>query len=334
MAYKSIDELYDGEQSKINSQYDNGLSAIESQSALDAAKAKQDTLDIANKAYTTSKINQVGNNEALASMGLSGALYQAPTSGYSENSRVQQDIAMNNNIQSADRQGQQQLDALDAAKKAQIATLQANRDTNQSALDKNVFDYNATQQANALATEQANAKDSISAKQSADESYRTTLAGLTYASATNPSPMSVADAVNYLDSLGYTRPDNLKALPSVQYVAPTVTTPNTTDLPQINAVLGGSPYNIPVANAPHGTTINKNATSKNVTDNMPGDTPSKLAYLSDMMWAVNQKNAGAGGYGNVNISYDQIKQILKDEYNKGNISQQDINALGALNGWD
>lgn len=53
------------------------------------------------QAYTNSRLNAIGNNEALASMGLAGNMYDAPQSGYSETSRIAENTAMRGSINEA-----------------------------------------------------------------------------------------------------------------------------------------------------------------------------------------------------------------------------------------
>lgn len=74
-----------------------------------------------NKAYDTARggtyagarVSALGNNEALANMGLAGNAYTAPKSGYSETSRVYQDVALQN-----------RLNSLSAEQRTAIQTLQ------------------------------------------------------------------------------------------------------------------------------------------------------------------------------------------------------------------
>ena len=50
------------------------------------------------QAYTGARVSALGNNEAMANMGLAGNAYTAPRSGYSETSRVRQDVSMQNEL--------------------------------------------------------------------------------------------------------------------------------------------------------------------------------------------------------------------------------------------
>lgn len=109
-----IDRLYDGQTDLYNQAVDLGL-----QNKLDALKlqgeqnkAKYD--DIRSQAYSNARLSAIGNNEAMASMGLAGGLYSSPASGYSETSRMAQDNNLRSNISSAYRQEQEQLEELQA----------------------------------------------------------------------------------------------------------------------------------------------------------------------------------------------------------------------------
>lgn len=107
----------------IGAAYDDSMAQYKK--ALDAAYASQkaDTESQAKKlaeqynatrgqAYTTARLNAIGNNEQNAALGLGGNMYSAPRSGFSETSRVTENIAMRNNINAATLQENQQKDAL------------------------------------------------------------------------------------------------------------------------------------------------------------------------------------------------------------------------------
>lgn len=64
------------------------------------------------QAYTTSRLNAIGNNEALASMGLAGNMYEGPTSGYSETSRIAENTAMRGSINEANLAERQARDSI------------------------------------------------------------------------------------------------------------------------------------------------------------------------------------------------------------------------------
>jgi len=60
--------------------------------------------DNRSQTYVNSRLSAIGNNERLATQGLAGGLYDNPTSGKSESSRIQQDVALGNNINAVNRQ--------------------------------------------------------------------------------------------------------------------------------------------------------------------------------------------------------------------------------------
>lgn len=64
------------------------------------------------QAYVNGRLNAVGNNEVLASMGLSGNLYDTPQSGYTETARVAENLQMRNAIADANTQEQADVNAL------------------------------------------------------------------------------------------------------------------------------------------------------------------------------------------------------------------------------
>ena len=48
--------------------------------------------------YTNARLSAIGNNEALANLGLAGNLYEQPKSGYSETSRISEDNALRSGL--------------------------------------------------------------------------------------------------------------------------------------------------------------------------------------------------------------------------------------------
>lgn len=65
-----------------------------------------------NQAYVNGRLNAIGNNEVLASMGLSGNMYAAPQSGYTETARVAENLQMRNAIADANQQEKADVNAL------------------------------------------------------------------------------------------------------------------------------------------------------------------------------------------------------------------------------
>ena len=101
---------------KAAAQYKNALDAAYNAQKADidaqAAKLADQYNAIRSQAYTNARLNAIGNNEVMASLGLAGNLYKSPVSGVSETSRVNQDIGMRNDINAATRQEQGERDAL------------------------------------------------------------------------------------------------------------------------------------------------------------------------------------------------------------------------------
>lgn len=64
------------------------------------------------QAYVNSRLDAIGNNEVLASMGLSGNLYTSPQSGYTETARIAENLQMRNAIADANTQEKADVNAL------------------------------------------------------------------------------------------------------------------------------------------------------------------------------------------------------------------------------
>ncbi len=75
--------------------------------------------------YTGARRSALGNNEVLAAQGLAGNAYKAPTSGYAETSRVNQDTSMRNILNFANLQQQKAFNDIDT----QIASAGVERDS-------------------------------------------------------------------------------------------------------------------------------------------------------------------------------------------------------------
>ena len=65
-----------------------------------------------NQAYVNGRLNAIGNNEVLASMGLSGNMYAAPQSGYTETARVAENLQMRNAVADANAKEKADVNAL------------------------------------------------------------------------------------------------------------------------------------------------------------------------------------------------------------------------------
>ncbi len=87
---------------KARNAYDDALNAAYEQTKgkylTQAEDLKTQYDNVRGKVYTNSRLSAIGNNEALASMGLAGNIYDAPASGYSETSRVAENTAMRNSL--------------------------------------------------------------------------------------------------------------------------------------------------------------------------------------------------------------------------------------------
>lgn len=65
---------------------------------------KQSSDDNRSQTYVNSRLSAIGNNEQLANQGLAGELYGSPMSGKSESSRINENVALGNNINAVNRQ--------------------------------------------------------------------------------------------------------------------------------------------------------------------------------------------------------------------------------------
>lgn len=92
----------------LDSAYAKEVAGLEAQ-----ARALADAYEqVRKKTYANARLSAVGNNEALASLGLSGSLYGEPRSGESESSRIRQDVALRTSLADANRQEQAAKDAI------------------------------------------------------------------------------------------------------------------------------------------------------------------------------------------------------------------------------
>lgn len=73
--------------------------------------------------YTGARVSAIGNNEILASKGLSGGLYQNSTSGVSETSRIAENLNLRLNLSGLDRQRASQIQQV----KNQKSSLESNK---------------------------------------------------------------------------------------------------------------------------------------------------------------------------------------------------------------
>lgn len=107
-----IGAAYDKSAEQYKAALDAAYNAQKAEIDAQAQKLGEQYDAIRNQAYVNARLNAIGNNEILAAKGLAGNLYQAPTSGVSETSRVAQDIGMRNDINAATRQEQNERDSL------------------------------------------------------------------------------------------------------------------------------------------------------------------------------------------------------------------------------
>lgn len=92
-AYQNARDQY---QKYLNKAYESTQADTNAQ----AAKLKQQYDAARGQANINARLSAIGNNEALAANGLAGNMYASPTSGMSESSRIAQDVALRNNVNS------------------------------------------------------------------------------------------------------------------------------------------------------------------------------------------------------------------------------------------
>ena len=102
----------------IQKAYEARQKAMQEGLTTQLADIKQLSDDNRSQTYVNSRLSAIGNNERLASQGLAGGLYGNPTSGKSESSRIQQDVALGNNLNAVNRQQA----SLEAQAKNAVAT--------------------------------------------------------------------------------------------------------------------------------------------------------------------------------------------------------------------
>lgn len=153
-------ETLKGQQDYIKAGTDATVADIEAQkkgipSVYDALRSQ---------AYTTGRLGAIGNNEQLAQQGLAGALYDVPMSGYSETSRIGQNISMQNAINKLTSEQQTAVNDLDqqilkakASGNAELARIASENKANlmQAIMDKKQadFEYAQKQQEEAFKTQ-------------------------------------------------------------------------------------------------------------------------------------------------------------------------------------
>lgn len=117
----------------------NDITSLYGQQAQTLGASRSDIYDAYAKAksgaYATSRISALGNNEQLAAQGLAGNAYAKPTSGYSETSRIYQDVALQNNL---NQLGESQRNALQELQ----AAIRTNQQNKMSAINQSQDAYN------------------------------------------------------------------------------------------------------------------------------------------------------------------------------------------------
>lgn len=117
-AYKNTQDYID-DLNYVNAAADRRQSALDRlteanyQTLREQQNQVKPTYDAArNSAYTASRISALGNNEYLANQGLAGNAYQSAMTGYSESARIQNDIALQNNLNYLNEQERSTVQAL------------------------------------------------------------------------------------------------------------------------------------------------------------------------------------------------------------------------------
>lgn len=123
---------YAAQKAQINAQFDMQKANLDAQ----AAQLGDDYDRARGQAYVNARLGAIGNNERVASLGLAGNLYSGPQSGFSETSRIAENIAMRNAINDAALQEQAQLDEINR----QLAAAQLERDMQLAAFLENRYE--------------------------------------------------------------------------------------------------------------------------------------------------------------------------------------------------
>ena len=123
-------------------------------------------------AYATGRISALGNNEQLANVGLAGNAYSAPKSGYSETSRITQDVNLQNTLNSLSAEERsvsltlaQSLAEAYSTKSSALADIQ-------STYLSNAASYAQTQQSNAVSMAQEYASNGLDLPENYKQSYK------------------------------------------------------------------------------------------------------------------------------------------------------------------
>lgn len=109
-----ISGAYNGAISSYQNAVAQMKAALNAQAEQQKAQTAENYETARRQAYVNSRLDAIGNNERLAALGLSGNMYVEPQSGYTETSRVAQNVQMRNAIDAANVQEQADINALTA----------------------------------------------------------------------------------------------------------------------------------------------------------------------------------------------------------------------------
>lgn len=136
---------------KQKSAYDKVFEQYKNRINLQQQELPQQYNQARGQAYSMARISAIGNNESLANVGLAGNLYNSPKSGYSETSRLTQDINLQNTLnglgteeRAAASSLQQALSAAYAEKASTFAEIDSNLYTQKASAEKELADNSLT----------------------------------------------------------------------------------------------------------------------------------------------------------------------------------------------
>ena len=162
----SMEQAKANASAQINAAYDSLIQSTGAQKEMIKKQADENFRGI----YSNAKVSALNHNEQLAAMGLSRGAAQPASSGYAETSRVRQDVALQNNLNAAAMNRDNNLAAVDS----RISELNAQRGLELSGLEREFsgqylnalqqsaqmeFDYYALQQELAADQAAANRED-------------------------------------------------------------------------------------------------------------------------------------------------------------------------------
>ncbi len=174
-----IDELYKAQQTQKVNALNNARAAAELSYRSQLPEVNQSYDRQRAQIDTTARVNAIGNNERLASLGLAGGSGAAPTSGYSETSRQRDNTNLRTGLNSANLQQQGAINQINrdvlnsnltfAQQKAQqLADIAAQRGSAQISQYNNDRSYENTVAQQALAQKNWQTEFSFNKKQYTD----------------------------------------------------------------------------------------------------------------------------------------------------------------------